>query len=391
MAKIRAMTNLRPTSSVDKCIEMRCDFDTMCEDPEFVMSTAVNVAQTDPRNNDAPSGEFTVEEAIRETEVQIQIAEEQIRVLQPRVKEARSFKLSADITAGSRVLKMVEQNVRLMQELKVAQAGVDKKTSECDDIIARLNERLKERGDATYIHALSFDPFRQLLRSHNYLRHCQMKNRALISTLLSVCTVMGKELMEGGARSKPTGCYLEPKFEAQAVQRCKEIQVREERERKTKTEKRARLSPSLSFLSVLTEQAEAFGRNRQVASVLSPIVYPEESAAQRARDAFHYAAMLTRTIECGGCLDGANEHHKTFMAKWRELESAIGESMREGLSTFESWNTDRVSTMRQSWTNILVKELVDMETMTDTIEKVDLKTQVSDQKGDRKDRRPLKK
>lgn len=380
----RAKPSPKGNTTVDAVLELRPDFDSMCNDPDFVLSNKMTVMPSG-RMDSAVVVDLSPQEAIEETLKQIEVAKDQEQKVMKELEEKRKFSLSPEKDSGTRVVRLVELNQRMMSQIATVQDELTAKNEEIERLMNKLTEVVSSRNYYSVKGALVFPPFRNLLKDNNILKFWQAKNKGIITTLYSICCQIGYDLLDSrSVRDTPISSVLVPtieeqEFEAMETQRRKE----EERRKEKRSEKKAKPSLGDRF-TVKVEASKSRGDMHFDMPTVLPMNSRARTARRETRNKFELYSLLTHTADCGSCCNGGTDFHKRFMKMWRHLEHETKDVLNNNLAELLKWQCEQMKRLKEAYRGILVREMAEVETMTDNQERREEEVQTVDVKTDAK-------
>lgn len=387
----------RPSTTVDAFMNMKLNFDEVCKDPEFKMTTDVTIMPSGMA--DTPQIlKLPAQEAILAIEGQSKLVQDQLDQLEKTLAQKRESPVLADTSSRSRQTKMETSVQQLLEDMVRIQNEITRKNLEVVDVLKKLERALSEKNACEANYLSCFDPFRDLISEHNQLRERQGNNRAVVETLYSTCCLLGNELLSDSDEiDTPLSQLLLPEFEEQISALKEEARIREEENKKpAKTRKRKVTSKKGSGLTIAQQFARIMGKPeilesaRTARSRMDPESARSEMAqsaraeAKRPRDKFPLLSMLTQAVECGGCLGKPNAWHRKFNALWKDAEERVRALLSEHLASYEEWQRGTLETMHKYSSNVLVKSYSTVEVQTAEVEMGEEETQTIDFKAEKK-------
>ena len=386
----------RPSTTVDAFMKMRLNFDQVCKDPEFKMTTDVTIMPSGMA--DAPQVlKLSAPEAITAIEGQSKLVKEQLEQLEKTLAQKRECVVKVDSASRNRLSKLESTNQQLLQDMVRIQEEITKRNVEVEEILKDLERALKEKNACEKRYVSCFEPFRALLSEHNGLRERQDNNRAVIQTLYSLCCLLGSDLLgDSDMNDTPLSQLLVPQIDEEVAILKEAARIKEEQNKKPPKTKKRKTASRKGGLTVAEQFARILGKPEilESARTARSQVNPEtarveqeeivEPPPKRPRDKFPLLSLLTQAVECGGCLGQPNTWHKKFIALWKDVEQQVRDLLREQLSSYESWQHENIEEMNKYSSLILIKTHNNVDAQTEELRMGEGEVQTIDFKAEKK-------
>ena len=167
----------RPKSAIDKVIESIPDFDSLCRDKNFVPFEKADQEHFEK-----------IQKQMEETIAQITKMREELIPL-------RKYKLISNEMTKNRLSVLTELNIRLFSQIAVLSDNIDQSYKEFDEMADQLMNVFYEKAEYRAKYSSIFEPYRYLLVSDKELKIHQYRNHAILSSLFSINSEIGEELM----------------------------------------------------------------------------------------------------------------------------------------------------------------------------------------------------
>jgi hypothetical protein len=278
----------RPTTAIDGVLGQRAEFEDLCHDSQFGMSTWLK-----------SSG--PIDEAIVLIRNNVTTAKEQVRKIENDLEMLRKAEIPVDPLAGHRLTRLMELNHVLMGHLRKAQEEITNRNAENEELSRRLLAVILDKQKHQRAIAAIFPSFRALFTDHSAARHLELANLSIVSSLWHFCSVCGVDLLaKAPIQSVPLAVYLKPMI-ANLVRVLPEKKIRHADDERRLKERRSEKRKGLLKAEFRGNRSDDSGAGSQVR-----FEFPTTTAevrqclteAKRARERFHFFTMLTTATHC---------------------------------------------------------------------------------------------
>ncbi|OHT13921.1 hypothetical protein TRFO_15816 [Tritrichomonas foetus] len=393
----------------------KVDFNEMCSDPNFKMSTTVTIKPSGHLDS-AKKVDLPINEAIQAIQNSVKEAEDQLKKVESDLWQFRRFVIPQDFTAGSRYQKLVELNTRLMKQIQGEHIKIDIANDSIVNLLNQIQSVVESKNYYQKITASIFEPYRALLKDYFELFECYLHNESIGKALSCVTSKLYQDVLNHDATQQQIYNYLQTPIDeyiaAEKLQREKEKETNAKEKPKPFDPKR-KISNGSRFEAMQTKLLVAHKKGFQSSkeslnspiALLSPSQTPKSSTNLSPREVSssksgnnsttflqkhcqdrHLVRMLaqvlaTRLAECHGLFYKVPcRSHQDFVEVWKVMEDQFARGLRNKLVGYELAQVDMLSKIRLSSKRIIVREKANIETMTLPEEKIDVATQWEEQK-----------
>lgn len=383
------------------------DFDNVCNDEEFKMTTAVTMMPTGALDASVTKT-LPINEAIQETEKNITLAKTQLLKIEEDVSNARQYKFPTDKTMGNRVIKLIELTQKLFDQIEECHKKIDAANIQIDKDLKQFEVLLVNKYNYQRKAASVFDPYKSLLYDYHLLNKEYSHNVQIDKSLASVSSLLVRDSISEDPKIHPLFFYFQPLFlDAEATLRShkeKLLQIEKEKAKEKEKEKeplvswkssrgkpkfsfqRWMASPVISQSQTPKEMISPATSNMASSRVETNIETSNSSSLSSSRkvepkrvkkeEKIFTTNLLTILAElCGPLFGKHNKSHTFFRETWNRIHVDLKNQMNDTLSMYDMGQRNLISTVQLCSNKILVKNYKNISTMTLPEQRIDMETQ----------------